>query len=200
MSDLIDLVEKKCSKCKKTKLGHEFHKKKLSPDGLQSHCKRCKAAVAKAHHKKYYATIKGRATRLLAGAKTRAKKKGFACTIDHAFVLERLSTGACEITAEIFDLTPGRPGRRKQYAPSLHRLDNTKGYTPENTVLVLWIVNAMLSEYDILDFLFVARKMLEKSGFKVTMPRAKKSRRKTNYRCDATKDFFELDLLATKAA
>lgn len=86
-----------------------------------------------------------RAMCLVATARTRAKKKGLAFDLDQ-FIPElqtRIDIGKCEVTGVLFDLSPGR----KFNSPSLDRIDPSKGYTYENTRIVLNLVNAALGDW-----------------------------------------------------
>lgn len=77
---------------------------------------------------------------LIAGAKHRSKKMGFAFDLDgHREELEeRMSEGLCEMTGIAFDMD----GVKTWNSPSLHRRVPDKGYTADNVAFVLWSVNA----------------------------------------------------------
>jgi len=78
-------------------------------------------------------------------AKNRAKAKRLPFDLTPEWVEERLSRGVCEVSGLPFEL--GSFGRKHPYAPSLDRIDSTKGYTPDNCRVVLWAVNAGLMEW-----------------------------------------------------
>lgn len=84
---------------------------------------------------------------LLAQCKRGAKLKGLECTITLALLEERLSTGACSVTGLPYDLSETGAGRRRPWAPSVDRLDNSLGYTPSNTRLVCCAFNLMRSDF-----------------------------------------------------
>lgn len=81
---------------------------------------------------------------MLHHARRRAVQKKLSCTITTEWIVERL--GRCEATGIEFDFSPQRVGRNP-FAPSLDRRDGTKGYTPENTQVVVWIHNAARNEW-----------------------------------------------------
>lgn len=80
--------------------------------------------------------------RLLEGARKRAKDKGLECTLTMADIKvpER-----CPVLGIV--LKRGvKLGQRRgpiDESPSLDRIDNSKGYTPENTVVVSWLANRL---------------------------------------------------------
>lgn len=86
----------------------------------------------------------GRARHLIGGARQRAKKAGLPCTIDIFWVYDRLDSGVCEVTGIKFI-----NGNKKNYpfTPSIDRIDPNLGYTPENSRLVLFCVNAAFGNW-----------------------------------------------------
>nr|WEM05543.1 endonuclease [Ralstonia phage BOESR1] len=70
-------------------------------------------------------------------ARQRAKVKGLEFSITQDWVEERLQAGRCEVTGIPFDFTFNRI-----WSPSLDRVDNALGYTPENTRMVVFIYNS----------------------------------------------------------
>lgn len=83
-----------------------------------------------------------RARRLVGAAAKRAKAKGTACTVTEGWVAKRLRTGRCEVTDLPFDFTARGSGHSSNYAPSLDQIVPGKGYTPENTQVVVWMYNS----------------------------------------------------------
>lgn len=83
---------------------------------------------------------------LFNGAKRRAYKWDvFDITRD--FIESKIRTGHCEVTGLPFDMKPmGSASKKNPYAPSLDRIDNSKGYTVDNVRIVLWAVNLMHGE------------------------------------------------------
>jgi len=54
---------------------------------------------------------------------------------------------ACELTGIPFDTATGRNGRRRPFAPSMDRIDCSKGYIAGNVRLVALIVNCALGDF-----------------------------------------------------
>jgi hypothetical protein len=95
-----------------------------------------------------YTTVEGRACRLLANAKSRAKKDKAEVSIDVPFIIEGLERGTCELTGIPFDLLRTGKNSKNPYGPSLDRRDSkNKNYTKENTRVVLHLVNLALNEF-----------------------------------------------------
>lgn len=98
--------------------------------------------------KSRYCTTDGRAGYMLRAAKSRALKNKAVCTIDMAWVSQKINQGYCELTGLAFDLNYAADTSKNPYAPSLDRIDSkNKNYTPENTRVVLLAVNCALSEF-----------------------------------------------------
>lgn len=88
--------------------------------------------------------INRRAPSLLASIRQRAKKKHLAYDLDKYVedIQQRITNGFCEVTGYPFDLTAAPiKGQRRFDAPSIDRIDPTKGYTYDNIRVVLNIVN-----------------------------------------------------------
>jgi len=81
--------------------------------------------------------------------KYRDKKAGRTCQLkinDIEFVL-RISNGRCAVTGIPFDFSKTGECKRAPYQPSIDRIDNSKGYTPENIRLVCLAVNIAMSDW-----------------------------------------------------
>lgn len=84
---------------------------------------------------------------LFSAAKNRAKRAGRAFTITIDWFKEKLQAGHCEVTGLPFDYSrAGKVGRRNPFAPSLDRIRNEDGYTPDNTQVVLTAINIARNE------------------------------------------------------
>lgn len=78
--------------------------------------------------------------------KIRAKKKDLEYDLDSAWYREK-SKGMCELTGLPFSLEPPRErGKHNPLAPSIDRINCSKGYTKDNCRVVLWAVNRALGE------------------------------------------------------
>jgi hypothetical protein len=79
-------------------------------------------------------------------ARQRARRKGLPCTITVDWVLDRVRTAGycCEATGLPF--YSQRFGTRAS-RPSLDRIDNSRGYEPDNVRIVLLALNVMMSNW-----------------------------------------------------
>lgn len=107
-------------------------------------CKACRSSS----NRRYFTTPSGRATHLLKGAKKRSKARGEPFGLSREWVLERVTRGHCEVTGLKFDLTPAVAyATTNPFAPSIDRIDSSKGYTPDNCQLVVWVHNAARMDF-----------------------------------------------------
>jgi hypothetical protein len=90
-----------------------------------------------ATYKNWRETHRGHA--LVNVAKYRAKKRGLPFDLDAENIQARIAAGFCELTGIPFTLNAPRAWN----APSLDRIDSKKGYTQENTRVVLYALNVM---------------------------------------------------------
>jgi hypothetical protein len=98
-------------------------------------------------HTKRMLGEKSRALLLIKGAKRRAKEKNSQFLLTLNDVLPQIQKGKCELTGLSFDFTPMGKRTRNPYAPSIDRIDSSKGYTPDNVRIVLVAVNDCLNQY-----------------------------------------------------
>lgn len=88
------------------------------------------------------ATPIGRASHLLSNAKRRAKAKGIPFNLTKEWMAEQLRSGECPRTGCEFDYDPmPKAGEHNPFAPSIDRIDSSKGYTMDNTQIVIWGYN-----------------------------------------------------------
>lgn len=104
----------------KLRVRPQYHKKKIAEYAL-----------------KYATTVQGRANRMLAGSRRRAKEKGVDFSITMEMVVDALNVGKCQQTGMTFVMSEGA----NPFAPSIDRIDSTKGYTPENVQYVCCAYN-----------------------------------------------------------
>ena len=100
----------------------------------------------KAHVKRMLGE-KSRALLLLKAARRRAKLKNSQFSLKLEDVLPKIQKGKCELTGLDFDFSPPGKFKRNPYAPSIDRIDSLKGYTPDNSRVVLVAVNDCLNQY-----------------------------------------------------
>lgn len=97
----------------------------------------------------------GRARLLLWRANRVCKAKGWVCDLDVNWIADRIAKGTCERTGVNFVLNGGN---RHKYAPSLDRIDCSRGYTKDNVRVVIWQFNECRMAYsdaELLEFAFI---------------------------------------------
>jgi hypothetical protein len=124
---------------------------------------------------------KARAEQLFHRAQTRSKEKNLPILITKLWIENKLSIGVCELTGIPFDFYKKEKVSKNPYAPSLDRINSSKGYTKTNTRVVLSAVNDALNQYEdktMLPILKAMVKGIEKNAEKKTASRLpKKSNR-----------------------
>lgn len=142
----------RCAMCKKDKPRHLFSTG-CTAAGLNSYCKTCTNIRAK----EYRSGPKGKASSMLANARSRAKRKGLEFSLTLEATRAVVDAGHCEATGLPFDLyDAGSP-----YSPSIDRKDSSLGYTPENTWVVITAFNRAKNEWSV-DLLIEIVKAYEK--------------------------------------
>lgn len=101
----------------------------------------------------HHTTARGRAVRLVNSAKQRAKKKGLSFDLNSAFVFDALCHGVCQQSGIPFRMSYGHAKLRNPWAPSLDKINNTDGYTLNNTQVVCNMFNSGKGEADQIDFI-----------------------------------------------
>lgn len=96
-------------------------------------------------------SVRGRLSSTLDAARTRAVKKTYEynLTLDWLVNMYEKQDGKCILTGMPFVLDRNEDGNRYQrpYAPSIDRIDPSKGYTKDNVRLVCVIVNLALNRF-----------------------------------------------------
>lgn len=88
-----------------------------------------------------YATPRGRAMDLLAAAKWRTAKSGMDFNLAIEDIEPSITFGYCARTGQKFDMIPLGNRKRKPNAPSIDRIDSSKGYIKGNIQIVTWAYN-----------------------------------------------------------
>ena len=131
-----------CSRCGRQGSSSTFAKTGWK-GSLRTVCKDCRNLDARGYFAVRRSDPTERARRLVDAARFRAKERGLPFDLDVAWVLERLEVGVCQLSAEPFDMT----ATRSMSTPSLDKIDATKGYTKDNTRLILFGLNAALGTW-----------------------------------------------------
>jgi len=123
---------KRCSKCGEEQALTFFNKSKDNVGELTTWCKAC---VKKAGRAYYLANPR---KQLLRSAKQNANARGIECTLtldDIPAIPKNCPVLGIELSVPLVG--------RSDTSPSLDRIDNSKGYTPDNVVVVSWRVNRL---------------------------------------------------------
>lgn len=87
-------------------------------------------------------TIPGAISRLLSAAKGRATKSKLTFSLTTEDAIRFSTITRCQRTGRPFDLSFKTAKRQRSNAPSIDRIDSSKGYTSDNVQLVCWAYNA----------------------------------------------------------
>lgn len=123
-----------------------------------------KVIASKERSTKFYASISGRAKTLLKGAQRRSHKFSEPLTVDVEFIQEKLENGFCEVTNLPFDFSPHLEYDKNPYSPSIDRIDSNKGYTKDNTRIVIWQYNLMKGEITDQELLDICKILVEENS------------------------------------
>jgi hypothetical protein len=87
--------------------------------------------------------------RALPAAKQRAAKRHLPFDLTEEWALEQIKRQdfKCALTGILFQAEDDDPGRLRAYAPSLDRIDCSKGYTIDNVRIVIVAINIMLLDW-----------------------------------------------------
>lgn len=156
------MITKKCASCNEVKTAENFYKNSQLKSGLHSYCKDCmrkknqengyalKASRKRDKRKredpeyrekinklKRQSRYRNYKTVLFKSAQIRANKKGIEFSIIKKDII---IPEICPILKK-----PLKVGNKNNYSfsPSLDRLDNTKGYTKDNTIVISTKANRM---------------------------------------------------------
>ena len=168
---------KKCTKCELELTFDNFYKQKNGKYGLKSICKICNEKIRdvyrlnnldlcakqarnyrlnnkdvynkndREYRALYHKSIKGYASRLYGGAKYRSKKKNMDIEITSEWIYNRLEPLICEVTGFALTIKSGGSNKTQPLQPTLDRIDNSKGYTINNTRVTCWWYNVMKQDW-----------------------------------------------------
>lgn len=114
-----------------------------------------------------------RATKLLDHAKYRARRNGLECRLTREWVLRELERGTCAATGIPFEFKGGYGSKvMNRHAPSIDRIDPTKGYSPDNCQVVIYQYNAAKRGWTADDVVFMARALVSQVETVSHMPPA----------------------------
>lgn len=120
---------KRCRECRGDLPRTSFALALNTKDGLQGWCAGCRRQYYISNVKAY----------LVKNASDRAKRKG----LEFSLQLEDFEIPEiCPVLGIRLEVSPGR----RDASPSLDRMDNSKGYTQENAVVVSWRANRLKSD------------------------------------------------------
>lgn len=88
----------------------------------------------------------------------RARKEGTEFSLTSDWFIKNFSLGVCALTGLPFSFNGARRGHKYDpYSPSVDRIDNSRGYHPDNCRVVLTAVNVALNHWGYDVFLPIAR-------------------------------------------
>lgn len=126
--------------------------KDLRSQGKNKKAKYCNQSCKNANRTKTnFNTLRSRALRLWHNA--RIRKPDLTITVE--WIEEKLKLGICEVTKLPLSVISKSP-----FSPSLDRKDNTLGYTPENTRVVVWMYNSAKNKFTDKDVLIMAKALV----------------------------------------
>lgn len=117
-------------------------------------------------NERYKSSIDERIKQIIRNSKVRAASKKIDFDLNVENIIERVKNGVCEATGLKLDLSiEGISSNRNPYTPSIDRVDNTKGYTMDNVMVVCLGYNLIKSSFSIQDLHMFCSLILEKSLF-----------------------------------
>jgi hypothetical protein len=110
---------------------------------------------------KYRSTLKSKIPLLIRVAKTRSIKHSWDFDLTKEWLKEKLANECCEVSGEKFNCQVNEFDTHfNPYAPSIDRIDSSKGYTKDNCRVVLACVNMGIGEWGLDIYLDVAEKVI----------------------------------------
>jgi hypothetical protein len=133
---------KKCSSCKEIKPVDQFYTHCKAKDGYQNYCMSCASKI-----KREYILNKPE-QQCVDAMNARTRQRGFEPNEWTKEEIREIMKGKCEATGIPFDMELSKKGEPKNaFVASPDRIDNSKGYTKENTRWVVFIYNTMRNDF-----------------------------------------------------
>lgn len=87
---------------------------------------------------------------LASTTRKRAKLKGWDCDIDRAYIEQAIEAQdfTCAMTGIRFDVSPHPVANKRPWAPSVDRIDRSKGYTRDNVRIICAAVNLAMNVWN----------------------------------------------------
>ena len=154
----LNSSSKICSKCNERKPIEDFHKRKVSRDGLNHVCKTCASVYAK----EKYNDIDYRLSKVVTNATKRAKKNNLPIDIDVEY-LKTIMTEKCPVFDIKLNWDTSGEGITDN-SPSLDRVIPELGYVKHNVVFISKVANSIKQDvtetelYKVADWLHDKRK------------------------------------------
>lgn len=106
------------------------------------------------------AKIKKSLVSVLHTTRNRAKVRGYEFDLTYDWAVERAKEQKfkCALTGILFNSAWDRESRANPFVPSIDRIDCSKGYTPDNSRLVICAVNLMMMDWGEELFALVAKR------------------------------------------
>jgi hypothetical protein len=109
-------------------------------------------------------------------AKTRAKENNCTFDITEEWIENKLINGFCEVTNLPFVIT--YLTGKQPWAPSLDKIDPLKGYTMDNTRVVVWLYNAAKNVFSDNDVLLMANALVKNKDGSMKSQTSKREKKK----------------------
>lgn len=164
-------------------------------------------SAKRSERKRSRLSLTGRASRLVSDVKRRTDRE-FNLTTDWA--IDILKTGLCQVTKIQFDFS----GIRTPFIPSIDRIDSSKGYTKDNSQIVIFAYNLAKDHWSHNDVMLMAKALIQKNPINILqldqkesdrrasrlIGDAKKKHRRKNNRFSITTNHISLSIQSGKCA
>lgn len=150
---------KVCKRCGKRRKAAEFHRDKTRKDGLRTWCKSC---TNEYHRDRVEADPLGEFIRSLVGsarARSKAKKMDFSLTAECVAEMYEAQAGRCSVTG--IEMSYIRYDGKHATNLSIDRINNDRGYTPDNIRLVCSNVNRMRGQWSDVELIWWCRLVVD---------------------------------------